>query len=120
VLLSSRSSVFNPKDAENAENYLIFLCCLCASAVKKKQLHLYLGMTLHVDIINPKAAKLLKDLADLNLIVLREVPEDTLLSKIKSIRKKAQTKSISLETITQEVEKTRSARYAKQKKTRRS
>ena len=31
-------------------------------------------MTYHVDILNPKAVKLLQDLADLDLISIKEVP----------------------------------------------
>jgi hypothetical protein len=73
-------------------------------------------MTIQVDIINPKAAKLLKDLADMNLIVLREMPKDKLASTVKSIRKKAEKKPISMEDITKEVEKARTKRYAKQTK----
>jgi hypothetical protein len=32
---------------------------------------------LKVEILNPKAAKLLKDLADMNLITINKFPEDT-------------------------------------------
>lgn len=73
-------------------------------------------MTIQVDIINPKAAKLLKDLADMNLIALREMPDDNLLSKVKSIRKKTEKKPISMDEITKEVEKVRSKRYEKKTK----
>ncbi|MFN5621454.1 MAG: hypothetical protein ACK478_09145 [Flavobacteriales bacterium] len=77
-------------------------------------------MTVQVDILNPKAAKLLKDLADLKLIALREISDDTLLSKVQSIRKKAEKKLMSLEEITKEVEKSRTSRYEKQTKKGRS
>ena len=68
--------------------------------------------TMQVDIINPKAAKLLKDLEDLNLIAIRSKSKNgfaTILKKLRSKTKSAPT----LEIITNEVELVRSKRYAK-------
>ena len=67
--------------------------------------------TLRIDIVNPKAKKIIKDLADLNLITIRDKPLksfDTLLSKLR-----AKGKEISIDEITREVEFVRSKRYGK-------
>lgn len=69
-------------------------------------------MTYQVDILNPKADKLLRDLADLKLIALTEASSDPFMSVIKRLRKKASTKPPTLEEITKEVENVRSKRYA--------
>ena len=67
-----------------------------------------------VDIINPKALKLLQDLADLNLIVFKPT-EDSLDNAIKRIRKKAAQNPPSQEEIIREVEIVREKRYARKK-----
>ena len=69
-------------------------------------------MTYQVDILNPKADKLLRDLADLKLIALTEASSDPFMSVIKRLRKKASTKPPTLEEITKEVENVRSKSYA--------
>ena len=70
--------------------------------------------TLQVNILNPKAGKLLKDLADLNLIAITELKnDDVFLKVIKRIRSKAKKNPISFEQITKEVESVRAKRYAK-------
>ena len=73
--------------------------------------------TLRIDIINPKAKKLLKDLADLNLIainksVVNKVEFKEVLTKLRSNAKTAPT----LDEITREVEDVRAERYAKKAK----
>lgn len=74
-------------------------------------------MTYQVDILNPKADKLLRDLADLKLIVLREEQkDDPFLAIVKKLRKKAALKQPTLEEITKEVESTRAKRYANKNK----
>lgn len=73
-------------------------------------------MTLHVDILNPKATKLLQNLADLNLISIKGTNEDGFLKIIKKLRTKASSSPPSLEEITKEVESVRAKRYAKEKK----
>jgi len=73
-------------------------------------------MTLQVDILNPKATKLLQNLADLNLISIKGSNEDGFLKIIKKLRAKASSNPPSLEEITKEVEAVRSKRYAKEKK----
>ncbi|MDB4923595.1 hypothetical protein [Mucilaginibacter sp.] len=68
--------------------------------------------TIRVDILNPKAARLLKDLADLNLIAIQDIPKngfETILRKLRAKTKSAPT----LEEITKEVELVRAKRYAK-------
>ncbi len=73
-------------------------------------------MTLQVDILNPKATKLLQNLADLNLISIKGTKEDGFLKIIKKIRTKSSYNPPSLEEITKEVELVRAKRYAKEKK----
>lgn len=73
-------------------------------------------MTLQVDILNPKATKLLQNLADLNLISIKGTKEDGFLKIIKKLRTKAGSNPPSLEEITKEVELVRAKRYAKEKK----
>ncbi|MDB5086081.1 hypothetical protein [Mucilaginibacter sp. OK098] len=68
--------------------------------------------TIRVDILNPKAARLLKDLADLNLIAIQDIPKNGFETILKKLR--AKTKSVpSLDEITKEVELVRTRRYAK-------
>jgi hypothetical protein len=65
-----------------------------------------------VDILNPKATKLLKDLADMDLIAIRDTSKSGFATVLKKLRSKA--KSVPcLEEITKEVELVRSNRYAK-------
>ena len=72
-------------------------------------------MTLQVDILNPKAEKLLNDLAELKLIAIRE-SDNGFLKVVKRIRTKAKKNPITLAEITKEVESVRSKRYAKTKR----
>ncbi|MFS8082356.1 MAG: hypothetical protein ACMG51_02800 [Ginsengibacter sp.] len=73
-------------------------------------------MTLQVDILNPKATKLLQDLADLNLISIKGSEDDGFLKIIKKLRAKAAINPPSLEEITKAVESVRAKTYAKEKK----
>lgn len=69
--------------------------------------------TIRIDIINPKAKKLLKNLADLNLI---KINKDNYKSDLSYLLKKIRAKSndeISLDEITKEVEEVRKSRYEK-------
>ncbi|MDD5151494.1 MAG: hypothetical protein PHC28_13635 [Flavobacterium sp.] len=68
--------------------------------------------TIQIDILNPKAAKLLKDLADLNLIAIRKSPKNDFAAVLKKLRGKDALVP-SLEEITKEVELVRAKRYAK-------
>ena len=70
--------------------------------------------SLQVDILNPKAGKLLKDLADLNLIAITELKEDDgFLKVIKHIRNKGKKSPMSFDQIAKEVESVRAKHYAK-------
>ncbi|SHF77181.1 hypothetical protein SAMN05444008_1121 [Cnuella takakiae] len=71
--------------------------------------------TFQVNILNPKAAKLLQDLADLKLISISEQPENGFQTVVSRLRKKAAAAPPSLEEITKEVEAVRAKRYAKNK-----
>lgn len=73
-------------------------------------------MKYQIEILNPKASKLLKNLADMQLITITEMPSsDPFLNVVKRIRKKASLKPLALEEITKEVEAVRAKRYAKNK-----
>ena len=72
--------------------------------------------TVQVDILNPKAGKLLQDLADMKLISIKDVANDSFLKVVKQLRKKAKKNAPSLDEITKEVELVRAKRYAKEKK----
>lgn len=66
--------------------------------------------TISIEILNPKAKRLLNDLAKLNLIAIRNKP--VLKDLLESLRKNEE-EIPSLEEITEEVEKVRAKRYAK-------
>jgi hypothetical protein len=68
--------------------------------------------TYQIDILNPKAIKLLQDLADLNLISFKKTDE-SLKGVVSRLRKRASVDKLSLDDITKEVEIVRSKRYAK-------
>jgi hypothetical protein len=68
--------------------------------------------TMRVDILNPKAVRLLKDLADLKLIAIQDTSKNGFSSVLKKLRSKAKP-TPTLEEITAEVELIRAKRYAK-------
>jgi hypothetical protein len=73
--------------------------------------------TYRVDILNPKANKLLQDLADMKLIALsKQTSDDSFLAVVKRLRKKAASNPPTLDEITKEVERVRSKRYADKNK----
>ena len=72
--------------------------------------------TIQVDILNPKAGKLLQNLADLNLISIRSSKDDSFLKALEPLRAKAKSKTPSLKEITNEVEAVRAKRYARTKR----
>jgi pyruvate-formate lyase-activating enzyme len=63
-------------------------------------------MTFNVEILNPKAEKLLLDLADLRLIDIKDTDNDGFLTLIKKLKKNPPT----MEEITKEVEIVRASR----------
>jgi len=65
-----------------------------------------------VRILNPKAARLLKDLADLKLISIEKKSKVGFFEIVEKLRSKSDS-APSLEEITKEVELVRSKRYAK-------
>lgn len=68
--------------------------------------------TLRIDIVNPKAKKIIKDLAALNLISIHD--KDPIKSFQKILNKlRANTEVPSMEQITKEVELVRTKRYGK-------
>lgn len=68
--------------------------------------------TVRVDIINPKALRLLKDLADMNLITIQDNSKNGFASVLKKLRLKAKT-APTYDEITKEVELVRQKRYEK-------
>lgn len=73
-------------------------------------------MAYQVDILNPKAGKLLQDLADLNLISIKETKDDGFITIVHKLRAKAAKNPPTLADITKEVESVRAKRYANRKK----
>jgi hypothetical protein len=71
---------------------------------------------MQIEILNPKANLLLKNLASMNLISITSTKEDGFLELVNRIRSKAKHKAISMEEITEEVEIVRAERNAKRKK----
>ena len=69
--------------------------------------------TLQIDILNPKAKKLLKNLADLNLIKINNVSGKSDFSVLLQKLRENSSDQISLEEITYEVEQVRKSRYEK-------
>ncbi len=67
--------------------------------------------TLNIEILNPKAKKLLQDLADLRLISISESVANPFLDAVKKIRSK--NARLSLSDITKEVEIVRAKRNGK-------
>ncbi len=72
-------------------------------------------ITYQIELLNPKAGKLLQDLADLDLIAIKPVPADGFLEVVDRLRKKAMAKPPSMDDITKEVEAVRATRYGKGK-----
>ena len=73
-------------------------------------------ITYQVDILNPKADRLLKDLADMNLIAITQTDSNGFKEVIERLRSKAEQIGLpTMEEITGEVETVRSERYAGRK-----
>ncbi|MBK7691812.1 MAG: hypothetical protein IPK62_09295 [Bacteroidetes bacterium] len=70
--------------------------------------------TLQINFIEPKAAKLLEDLAAMNLISIQSSNQDRLKNLLNKLR--VHSDNISMEEITKEVEIVRAERYANKKK----
>ncbi|MBL7765851.1 MAG: hypothetical protein JNJ58_07155 [Chitinophagaceae bacterium] len=70
--------------------------------------------TLQIEIIEPKAEKLLEDLAAMNLISIQSNKQERLENLLNKLRLHAD--DISMEEITKEVETVRAERYANRKK----
>jgi hypothetical protein len=68
--------------------------------------------TLKVDILDPRARKLLRNLADQNLITIRETPTASFRQLLSKLRNQTQ-QPPNLEAITAEVEKVRTQRFTK-------
>ncbi len=69
--------------------------------------------TFRIDIIHPKAKKLLRDLADLNLIRIQQEKNKPDIDQILIRLRKKTAEAPSLEEVTTEVEAVRKARYGK-------
>ena len=71
---------------------------------------------MQIDILNPKAKKLLKNLEVLNFISIRKSTEDSFLTVVNKFRARAKSNPPTLAEITKEVEIVRTDRYAKSKR----
>lgn len=71
-----------------------------------------MNSTFTINILNPKAVKLLKNLAELNLISINSEKKNSFADVLKKLRSDSSNKP-SLEEITNEVEKVRAKRYEK-------
>jgi hypothetical protein len=71
-------------------------------------------MTLEIDILEPKARKLLEDLAAMNLISIKDSRNERLRGLLEKLRSRSE--EISIEEITEEVELVRAERYANREK----
>jgi len=69
--------------------------------------------TINIDILNPKAKKLLKNLADLNLIKINDEQKQVDFSSILERMRSKTNFDISMDDITKEVEQVRKTRFAK-------
>ena len=67
---------------------------------------------LQIEILNPKALQLIKDMQDLNLIKVSDEPASKLKAYLKKMRRNSPTVP-DLDEITQIVEEVRAKRYAK-------
>lgn len=67
--------------------------------------------TMNIEILNPKAKKLLQNLADMNLIAIKDKKRDLFMDTVRKLR--AKKANLTLDEITKEVEAVRSKRYAK-------
>ena len=72
--------------------------------------------SVQIDILNPKAARLLEDLADLQLIFIHKPTDDGFMSTVQKFRENAKNNPPSLKEIIEEVELVRAERYARSKK----
>jgi len=71
--------------------------------------------TYEIDLLNPKAARLFQDLADLKLISIKETKKQDFLKIISNLGKKASSDVPTLEEIAKEVKIVRAERYAKKR-----
>mgnify|MGYP007020406638 CR=1 FL=1 len=71
-----------------------------------------MNTSIRIDILNPKAVKLLKNLAELNLISIQQESKNGFADVLKRLRSNSKY-APSLEEITNEVEKVRAKRYEK-------
>lgn len=71
-----------------------------------------MNTSIRIDILNPKAVKLLKNLAELNLISIQQESKNGFVDVLKRLRSNSKY-APSLEEITNEVEKVRAKRYEK-------
>jgi hypothetical protein len=71
-------------------------------------------MTLEIDILEPKARKLLEDLAAMNLISIKDSRNERLRGLLEKLSSRSE--EISIEEITEEVELVRAERYANREK----
>ncbi len=72
--------------------------------------------TVTINILNPKAKKLLQELEELKLISICDTSKNNFLEIVNKLRAKAEKNPPSFESITKEVESVRSTRHAQEGK----
>ena len=72
--------------------------------------------SIRIDILNPKATKLLKSMEELQLISIKSEDADKFLRVVRKLRTKAKLNPPTLDEITKEVERVRARKYAKGKR----
>ena len=72
--------------------------------------------TMQIDILNPKAVKLLQDLADMDLIAIRNTRDDDFLNIVNKIKNGVTDTPPSLDEIIAEIKSVRADRYANSKR----
>lgn len=77
-----------------------------------KNPYFWIMSTMTIDILNPKAEKLIKDLADLNLISIQKSSKNNFTHVLRKLRSKAKS-APPLDEIAKEVESVRARRYEK-------
>jgi hypothetical protein len=85
-----------------------------ALGITRKSCKLYDMEVLRVEILNPKAKKLLKGLEELELINVQPEPKDKFKAYLRQMRSKSKN-APSLQEITKIVDQVRSERYGKKK-----
>lgn len=87
-----------------------------ANSIDQQQFLTLIVEALKIEILNPKALQLIKDMEELKLISIKETSTDAFMEIVKKLRTKAGKNPPTLEKISREVESVRTKRYAQKGK----